>query len=416
MKILYCNYKSFICLLLFCGLLASAEAQQDTAKIFNRIPADTSSKVMNMDAGYNRPFLTAGKFPVAIGGYLEANSQFSQTDGVNEGLSFQARRLTLFVSSTIAKKIKFLSELEFEDGGREINIEIAAMDIEFDPLLTLRGGIIINPIGAFNQNHDGPRWDFVDRPIAATTIIPSTFSNAGFGIFGKYFVSNWTLGYEAYLTNGLDDRIILNSENRTWIPAGKSNPEKFEESYSGVPAFTGKLAVRNRNIGEIGLSYFTSVYNKWEDDGITLDEKRSVSIAAIDFNTSFGDGKINITGEACKAFIDVPETYSQQFGTEQWGGFIDVVVTVLQKKMLGWDKAKLNIGVRGEYADYNQDNFDETGDNISDDIWAIVPAIAFRPAGTTVLRFNYRYHEQQDLLGNPSSKTGTYQFGFATYF
>src|SRR5688572_11570252 len=326
MKILYCNYKSVLFAVLLSGCVNSAEAQQDTTKLFNRTPVDTSD-ILNMDAGYNRPFLTAGKFPVAIGGYLEANSQFSQTNGVNEGLSFQARRLTLFFSSTIAKRIKFLSELEFEDGGKEINVEIAAIDIEFDPLLVLRGGIIINPIGAFNQNHDGPKWDFVDRPIASTTIIPSTFSNAGFGIFGKHFTNNWTLGYEAYITNGLDDRIILNSENKTWIPAGKSNPEKFEESYSGVPAFTGKLAVRNRKIGELGISYFNSVYNKWQDDGITLDSKRSAQIAAVDFNTAFWNNRINITGEVCKAFIDIPETYSQQFGTEQWGGFVDVVVT-----------------------------------------------------------------------------------------
>ncbi len=415
MKTLYYNYKSVVVAVLLSGCIYSAKAQQDTARLFNRTPVDTSDQ-LNMDAGYNRPFLTAGKFPVALGGYLEANSQFSQTNGVNEGLSFQARRLTLFFSSTIAKRIKFLSELEFEDGGKEINVEIAAIDIEFDPLLVLRGGIIINPIGAFNQNHDGPKWDFVDRPIASTTIIPSTFSNAGFGLFGKYFINDWTMGYEVYLTNGLDDRIILNNQNKTWIPAGKSNPEKYEESYSGVPAFTGKLAVRNRNIGELGISYFTSVYNKWQDDGITLDSKRSAQIVAVDFNTTFWNSKINVTGEMCKAFIDIPETYSQQFGTEQWGGFMDIVVTVLQKKMFGWDKAKLNLGVRAEYADYNQGSFNETGGNISDDIWAIVPAIAFRPAGSTVLRFNYRYDEQQDLLGNPPSKTGTFQFGFATYF
>ena len=416
MKILYFNYKKIFLLVLMSGWMVSAKAQQDSTRLLNRVPADTSSQKLNMDAAYNRPFLTAGKFPVAIGGYLEANSQFSQTNGVNEGLSFQARRLTIFFSSTIAKKIKFLSELEFEDGGREINVELAVMDIEFDPLLNLRGGIIVNPIGAFNQNHDGPKWDFVDRPVASTTIIPATFSNAGFGLFGKYFLNNWSLGYEAYLTNGLDDRIILNGENKTWIPAGKSNPEKFEESYSGVPAFTGKLAIRNRNIGELGISYFTSVYNKWRDDGITLDSKRSAQIAAVDFSTGVWNNRINITGEVCKSFIDIPDTYSQQFGTEQWGGFVDVVVTVLQKKMFGWEKAKLNLGVRAEYADYNIGTFNETGGNISDDTWAIVPAIAFRPAGSTVLRFNYRYDEQQDLLGNPPAKTGTFQFGFATYF
>jgi hypothetical protein len=114
---------------------------------------------INMDATYDRPFLTSTKAPVSIGGYLEANTQYMQTNGKTDGLSFQARRMTIFLASSINRRIKFLSEIEFEDGTKEINIEFAAMDIELTPLLNLRGGIIMNPIGSFNQNHDGPKWD-----------------------------------------------------------------------------------------------------------------------------------------------------------------------------------------------------------------------------------------------------------------
>lgn len=274
----------------------------------------------------------------------------------------------------------------------------------------------MNPIGAFNQNHDGPIWDFIDRPISALTIIPSTLSNAGFGLHGKYFVKRWILGYEAYLTNGFDDNIISNEDNRTSLAAGKRNPARFEESNSGLPMFTGKLAIRNRKIGELGISYMTGVYNKWKQDGLILDSKRSASVLAVDFNTSLIKNRLNITGEVAKVFVDVPETYTQQFGTQQFGGYMDIVGTVLKREILGWDNAKLNVGVRLEYADYNQGSFKVTGGNIADDIWAIVPSIAFRPVGTTVLRFNYRYEQQRDLLGNPPALIGVIQFGFSTYF
>jgi hypothetical protein len=394
----------------------NAFAQTDTTKFIQRIPADTSKQKLNMDAVYNRPFLTAGKLPIAIGGYLEANTQYTSTDGVSDGLSFQAKRFTLFFSSTIAKKIKFLSELEFEDGTKEINIEFAAMDIEFHPLLNLRGGIIMNPIGAFNQNHDGPRWDFIDRPISATTIIPSTLSNAGFGLHGKYFANNWIVGYETYLTNGFDDNIIGNEDGRTSLVAGKKNPERFEESNSGLPMFTGKIAVRNRKIGELGFSYMTGVYNKWKEDGLILDSKRNASVIAVDFNNSVLKNRLTFTGEFAKVFVDVPETYTQLYGTQQFGGYIDIIGTVLQKKILGWENAKLNLGVRLEYADYNQGRFKETDGNIGDDVWAIVPTIAFIPVGTTVLRFNYRFEQHTDLFGNPPANTGVIQFGFSTYF
>lgn len=415
-KIYTSSFKLIVLALSVLCMGANSYAQNDTTKIFKRAPVDSSKKVLNMDAVYNRPFLGVGKLPIAIGGYLEANTQYAVTDGITDGFSFQMRRLTLFFSSTIARKIKFLSEIEFEDGTKEINIEFAAVDFELHPLLNLRGGIIMNPIGAFNQNHDGPRWDFIDRPISATTLLPATLSNVGFGLHGKYFMHNWVLGYEAYLTNGFDNRIISNSQDRTSLAEGKVNPERFEESNSGLPMFTGKIAVRNRKIGELGLSMMDGVYNKFQEDGLTLDSKRRATAMAVDFNTSVLKNRISIIAEAVKIMVDVPETYSQAYGNMQTGGFIDVVGTVIQRKIGDWDKAKINLGLRLEYADYNQGKFRETQQNIADDLWTIVPSLAFRPVGTTVIRFNYRYHQQRDLLGNTASRTGIIQFGFSSYF
>lgn len=402
-------------MLLFIWITIDTHAQKDSVFI-RRITADTSTHKLNMDAVYNRPFLQTGKLPIAIGGYMETNTQYSSTNGVSDGFSFQFRRTNLFFSATIAKKIRFFSELEFEDGTKEINLEAAFVDFEFHPLLNLRSGIIVNPIGAFNQNHDGPHWDFVDRPISATTILPATLSNVGLGLLGKYFVNNWSVGYEVYITNGFDDRIIANGENRTSLAAGKSNPEKFEESNSGLPMFTGKLAIRNRKIGEVGFSYMTGVYNKWKVDGLVLDSKRSINVIALDFNSSFLKNKLNIAGEVTKVYVDVPVTYSQTFGSEQLGAFVDIVGTLIQKQIIGWEKAKINLVLRLEYADYNRGKFKETNSNIEDNIWAIIPGIAFRPVGTTVFRFNYRFQQQRDLLGNPPSKTGIIQFGISSYF
>lgn len=416
MKMFTFYFKNIFTLLLVASIAVKMNAQVDTTNFIHRLPSVSEQQKLNMDAVYNRPFLAVGKLPVAVGGYLEANTQYAQTEGISEGLSFQARRFTLFFSSTIAKKIKFLSELEFEDGTKEINIEFAAMDIEFHPSLNLRGGIVMNPIGAFNQNHDGPIWDFVDRPVSATTIIPSTLSSVGFGLHGKTFMPGWVLGYEAYLTNGFDDKIIDKLDSRTSLAAGKVNPERFDENNSGVPMFTGKLAILNRKAGELGISYMAGVYNKWKEDGLILDAKRYARVFAVDFNTLQFNDRLKITGEVAKVFVDVPETYSQQFGEKQFGGYVDIIGTVLQRQMLGWERAKLNLGVRLEYADYNIGTFKETGGNIADDIWAVVPAIAFRPAGPTVLRFNYRYQKQRDILGNPPENTGVIQFGLSTYF
>lgn len=390
-------------------------AQIDPA-LLRRTAKDTSGLLLNMDAVYNRPFLQLGKLPVALGGYAEANYQYLQEDGISEGHQFQMRRLTLFVSSSISKRIKFLSEIEFEDGTKEINIEFASVDFEFAPLLNMRGGVVMNPIGAFNQNHDGPKWEFVDRPISATQMLPATWSNVGFGVFGKRYTKDWVYAYEAYLTNGFDDKIIDNAENKTFLPASKENKDRFEESFNGSPLFTGKVAVRNRKIGELGLSYMGGIYNKYEDDGLELDKKRRVNVYAIDFSTTLPKLNTYINAEWAWVNVNIPETYTEQFGRKQQGGFIDFVQPVIKKPVFGFEKSVINAALRLEYVDWNKGKFKSTGDNISDDVFSIVPAISWRPTAQTVIRLNYRYNWQKDILGNPPAKLAGFQFGVSTYF
>lgn len=389
---------------------------QELDSLIKRTPVDTSKAMLNMDATYNRPFLTISKMPVALGGYLEANTFYASEDGVSEGLSFQARRLTMFMSASITKRIKFLSEMEFEDGTKEIGIEFAAMDVSFHPLLNFRGGIIMNPIGAFNQNHDGPKWEFVERPDVAVNMLPATWSNAGFGIYGKTYKNDWVLGYEAYLSNGFDNSIIDNEENKTFLTAAKENEERFEESNSGKALMSGKVAIKNRKLGEIGFSYMGGVYNKFETDGVTLDQKRRLDVVAVDMNTTIKKTGTYIVGEVVWIMVDVPSTFTQQYGNKQQGAFIDVVQPILKRKMFDWDDAVLNLSARLDYVDWNVGKFNETKTDIGDYLWAITPAISFRPSSQTVFRLNYRYQWQTDILNNPPAKMAAWMFGFSTYF
>ena len=389
---------------------------QIDSTLLRRVQKDTSKLLLNMDAVYNRPFLSVGKVPVALGGYVEANWQHLGTDGVTEGHQFQMRRLTLFIASGISRRIKFLSEIEFEGGTKEINIEFASVDIEFHPMLNVRGGVVMNPIGAFNQNHDGPKWEFIDRPFSATQLLPATWSNVGIGMYGKKYNKNWVYAYEVYLTNGFDDQIISNSENKTFLPASKLNPDRFEESFNGVPLVTAKVGLRNKRIGELGLSYMGGVYNKFQEDGLTLDKKRRVDTWAVDFNTTLPIIKTYIVTEWAFVKVDVPDSYTQQYGKKQVGGFMDIVQPVIRKNIFGFEKSVINAVCRLEYVDWNIGTFNETGENISEDFVSIVPGLSWRPTSQTVIRLNYRYNWTTDLLGNPPSKTAGFQFGFSTYF
>ncbi|ULT42985.1 hypothetical protein KRR40_05440 [Niabella defluvii] len=77
--------------------------------------------------------MVANKLPVSIGGYMEANWQHMGEDGVSDGHQFQFRRLTVFIASSISKRIKFISEIEFEPADKEFDISLPHWILSFIP-------------------------------------------------------------------------------------------------------------------------------------------------------------------------------------------------------------------------------------------------------------------------------------------
>lgn len=392
------------------------KSQIDESLLRTKTTSDTLKQSMNMDAVYKRPFLHLGKSPVAVGGYMESNWQYLSKEGLSDGHQFQFRRFTLFTSATITRRIKFLAELELEDGAKEIAVEFAALDFEFTPLFNLRGGMVVSPIGAFNQNHDGPKWEFTDRPIAMTQMLPATWSVTGFGAYGKRNFSKWTFGYEFYISGGFDASIISNEQNKTYLPAAKEKQDRYEGTESGTITTTGKIAIKHRAVGEIGISHMGGVYNKFFDDGEDIDYKRRVDIIALDFNTVIPHSNTSLIGEAAWVLVDVPSTYTQQFGNKQFGGFVDIIQPVLRKRILGWNEAVLNVALRSEFVDWNRERLRETNEPAGEDFWSFMPAVSFRPTAQTVVRFNYRFLQERDILRNPTERTDVFSLGVSSYF
>ncbi len=365
------------------------------------------------DGLYDRPFIQSLS-GTSIGGYLEGNTNYFVEDGISDGFSMELRRFNIFLFSPIGRRIRFISELEFEHGTEEIALETALIDYRVDPAFVVRLGILLPPIGLFNQNHDSPLWEFIERPLVSTQIIPSTLSEVGFGVNGRLFRTPFTFSYDLYLTNGLGEGVVSNAEGRTFLPGGKRD-RQFAEDNNGSPAVSGRLAARHGLFGEIGLSFYTALYNTFEVEGDVVDERRRATIAAVDYSTAIGD-VVALTGEAAYAVIDIPAALEDIFGDRQWGAFLDAVVPVWEPDLSGYDDAVLNANLRIEAIDYNAGTFRSTGLRIYDEIFALVPGISFRPSQDTVFRANYRRHWFRDLVGNAAVKTGGFQVGFASYF
>ena len=371
-----------------------------------------ADSTLAQDGIYNRPFIGSIS-STSIGGYVEGNTNYFVEDGVTEGFSMELRRFNIFLFSQVSPRIRFLSELEFEHGTEEIALETALVDFQLGRGLALRGGIILTPLGYMNQNHDSPRWDFVERPLVTTDIIPSTLSEVGFGAYGTFASGELVFSYDAYLTNGLGAAVVTNETGRTDIPSGKDE-ELFGEDNNGSPALSGRFAVRHAGLGEVGVSYYGGYYNDFRVEGEQVDDKRWLGITALDFGGDIGPASIR--GEVVYASVDVPRSFSEVHGDTQWGAYLDVLVPVWRPSFLGYTDAVVTAGLRLETVDYNVGTFSSTGSNIGDQVTGIVPSISFRPTSDTVFRANYRYHWATDFQGNDPARIAGLQFGFATYF
>ncbi len=374
--------------------------------------AGQADSTLAQEGIYDRPFI-GSLSSTSIGGYVEGNTNYFVEDGITEGFSMELRRFNIFLFSQVSQRVRFLSELEFEHGTEEIALETALVDVQIRPALVIRAGIILPPLGYFNQNHDSPKWDFVERPLVATDIIPSTLSEVGAGVYGKLARGDLIFSYDAYLTNGIADAVVGNDLGRTDIPSGKSE-EQFGEDNNGSPAVSGRIALRKPSLGEVGLSYYGGYYNSFRLEGEEVDERRWLGISALDFGGSLGS--IQVRGELAYATIDVPPGMVEVFGDAQWGGHVDVILPVWRPRVLGYQDAVFSAALRLERVDYNVGTFSSTGEPIRDEVFALVPGISYRPTAATVFRANYRYHWTRDFAGNPTNRMAGFQLGFATYF
>lgn len=150
-------------------------------------------------------------------------------------------RAVLYLGYRFNDKILFNSEIEFEhattgEGAEalgEASVEFAAVDYTLNESLTLRGGLVLVPMGFLNEFHEPTVFLGAHRTETETVIIPTTWRENGAGIIGRKGIFD----YRAYIITPLN-------------AAGFSSQEGLREGrQEGAlakipnPAFVGRLDV-----------------------------------------------------------------------------------------------------------------------------------------------------------------------------
>jgi hypothetical protein len=268
---------------------------------------------------YDKPYQARLLGRTAIGGYAEAHARYERVDGLTEAFGFEAKRFNLFTSTRVSDFVRMAAEVEIEEAGEELKLEYAAIDIRIHPALTLRGGMLLSPLGRFNLSHDSPLNEFTDRPLVSTDILGVALSEPGFGILGQVPAGRTgRITWEAYLTNGFHDGLINGSADGTRIPLGRGNSEDQNAS----PAFVGRVAWSPAIGHELGLSTHHGAWNVFTLDGEQVDERRDLTLGVVDGEVTLAG--VRISGEAALARADIPPGLAGTYASRQAGFFLDL--------------------------------------------------------------------------------------------
>jgi hypothetical protein len=206
-----------------------------------------------------------------LGGYVEF--EYEDTEGKKS--TFDNHRLILLVNSRITENIRFYTELEYEHGTKEIELEQAYINFGLHDLLSISAGAFLVPVGRLNIYHDAPLLETTSRPMVDTFIIPTTWTDVGVGVSGQGTIGRkYFLGYEAYVMNGLEHEDSSNGingsrglRNARQIEDGASD---FEQDINSNKSLTGRAYVRYGTLVEVGVSGFTGKVDEANDAGVNL--------------------------------------------------------------------------------------------------------------------------------------------------
>ncbi|MBI2838617.1 MAG: hypothetical protein HYX75_09895 [Acidobacteria bacterium] len=149
------------------------------------------------------------KHGVSLAGYgemLYENFDEATDAGASSGKVDQLDfvRAIVYFGHRFNDRVLFNSELEFEHAstgsGGEVSVEFAYLDYRLRDSASLRGGMLLIPMGLVNEFHEPTVYLGTRRPVTESLILPSTWRENGFGVVGRAGMFD----YRAYVVNGLN--------------------------------------------------------------------------------------------------------------------------------------------------------------------------------------------------------------------
>lgn len=274
--------------------------------------------------------------PTTVGGYGELH--YNEPDGTRKG-QLDFHRFIIYLDHSFNNWITFKSETELEHtnaASGELALEQAYLEFRVSERFGIRAGIILPPIGIINLYHEPPTFNGVERPNVDKSIIPTTWREAGAGVYGR-LAEEWT--YQVYLMAGLDASGFSANDG---IRGGR---QEGVQSKVTNPSVTGRIDYLPIAGMKLGSSFF------WGNSDEAAEGMGNVPVSLLSLDVQYNAS--GFSSRLVGAFISIGDAeklngrYHRQVADQLYGWYIEGAYNILPMLRKG-DEQELNPFLRIE--------------------------------------------------------------------
>jgi len=279
---------------------------------------------------------------LVIGGYGEVHYNQPLDGDVRNNGELDVHRVVMLLGYNFNEKTQFITELEYEHIV-EITVEQAFLQYKLNSSISLRGGLMLVPMGIINEYHEPTTFNGVERPLIDNVIAPTTWREIGVGVTGNILPAS--IKYQAYVMNGFngfDGSAHLSGKNGL-----RKGRQKGSESFISSANFTGKVeyyGIRGLNVGLSG--YFgdtqSTLYDgvdKNDNSAIAMADSSVVGISMVGLDGRYNAGGLQLRGQYYYASLSNTDQYNEftasngklnDLGKSMSGYYVEAAYNVLR--------------------------------------------------------------------------------------
>ncbi len=344
---------------------------------------------------------------VTVGAYGEM--LYNQPEGDNGELDVQ--RLVLLFGYRFNEKTQFVTEVELEHVN-EVFVEQAFVNYAVGSNISLRGGLMLVPMGIINEFHEPTTFNGTERPAMDNAIVPTTWREIGIGAAGR--INDISLGYQAYVFNGFKSAEADGEGGVTGILQGsnglRSGRQKAIRSTVDSPTLSVKLDYYGLPGLRLGLSgYFGKT--QAEDDVEEFDGA-NIGISMIGLDARYAYKRFTARGQFIHAALSDTDLYNtlteKDLGSALQGFYVEGAYNLLPLVK----KQKLFVFTR--YEKFNT-HASTAGDLIANDAYDrtdITTGLTYHIAPGVVVKGDYQFRSN----ASDSDTKDRLNFGIGVWF